>query len=190
LPSEANLKFLRLPRVCVATLMALCLAAGVPISGYFANATLASAASIPACSGANFWGGYVGSNGEAGSVTYTVALINDGHTTCRLSGYPTVDGYKNGHEYSLSNGHLKDAPYHITATNLAPRMSGVLVLMTAVDCNALNTGGQTSIQKETIAHTYENISIEFPNSTDRVYINGIDIDEACGLTSTQLGWQH
>lgn len=186
---RAKLMSRRLSRLCIAALTTLCLT-GIPVSSCFTTATSASAVSVPACSGANFWGGYVGSNGEAGSLVYTVAFINAGHTTCRLSGYPTVRGYKNGHEYSLKAGHLNDGPFDIMPTILAPQMSGALVLMTATDCNALNAGGQRSIQKDTVSHTYRDISIEFPKSTDQIYINGIDIDVACGLSSTQLGWQH
>lgn len=94
-------------RIFVVTmLLSLSYALGVPtvIAGSGASA---SASSVAACSGNDFWGGWVGQNGAAGTIIYNIAFINDGRTSCRLAGIPTVQGYKNGREYPLNAGHVK-----------------------------------------------------------------------------------
>jgi hypothetical protein len=170
--------------------MTLCLIAGTQVISDVANVRPASATSVSGCNSANFWGAYVYSSGEAGTLISTVALINVGHTACRLSGYPALVGYKDGKKYLLGPEHFRYAPFNISPTILTPRMSGVLLLSTSDSCAILNSGGQTRIRQEMSTHTYQNISIAFPDSTGPVYVNGIAIDVACGLGTTELGWQH
>jgi hypothetical protein len=64
-----------------------------------------------------------------------LAFINDGHKTCRLAGYPTIQGYRNGREYQLAAGHLKNQPFDFSPTIVAPRMSTEMVLTTSAVCN-------------------------------------------------------
>ena len=164
---------------------ALWFAVGIPSLGLGSGANLASASTIPVCIGSNFMGGWVGKNGATGTSIFDLAFINVGHDTCRLAGYPTIQGYR---EYPLSAGHLKDQPFDISATIVAPRMSGEMVLTTEALCNALNTGNQTAIKKVITNHTYT-VSVKFPHSNDPIYIYGLSIDVACGLNITGLGWR-
>jgi hypothetical protein len=177
---------LRIPPVSVAALLALSVAVGAPISGSFASAT--SASTVPLCGGTNFLGGWVGQNGAFGTSIYDLAFINDTHKTCRLSGYPTIQGYRNGHEYHLTAGHLRNQIFDLLPTVVAPRMSGEMVLTTSASCNALNSGNRTAINSVIAKNTYA-VSIEFPHSPDPIFIDGLSIDVACGLNITGVGWR-
>jgi hypothetical protein len=177
---------LRLPRVGVAALLALGVAVLIPTSGPFASE--ASASEIPLCGGQNFLGGWVGQNGATGTLIINLAFINDGHHTCRLAGYPTIQGYRNGHEYHLEAGHLKNQPFDILPTVVSPRMSGEMVLTTSESCNALNSGNRAAINRVIAKNTYS-VSVEFPHSSDPIFIDGLSIDVACSLNITGLGWR-
>lgn len=177
---------LRLSRLALAALMAVCVAVGVPI---FDSLTIAASASTaPPCGGKNFLGGWVGQNGATGTLIYDLAFINDGHGTCRLAGYPTIQGYRNGHEYRLAAGHLKSQLFDILPTVVAPRMSGEMVLTTSESCNALNGGNRTVINKVIANNTYS-VSIEFPYSKEPIFIDGLNIDVACSLNISGVGWR-
>ena len=174
--------------LAVTSISVLSFAFGIPSLDSGSNAVMASAAAIPSCSGNNFWGAWVGKNGATGTMIYEVAFINDGHTTCRLTGYPTIQGYRDGRKYSLAAGHLKDKLFNLTPTIVAPRMSGEMVFTTEDLCNALNTGGQTKIKRVISENSYT-VSVTFPHSHDPVYVNGLTLDVACGLETTGLGWR-
>ena len=177
---------MRLSAVLAAS--ALCFAFGIPSLGLGSTANVSSGATIPVCGGGNFVGGWVGRNGATGTSIMDLAFINDGHNTCRLTGYPTIQGYRNGREYTLAAGHLKDQPFDISPTIVAPRMSAEMVLTSSASCNALNTGNQTAIKKVIAKNTYT-VSVKFPHSNDAIYIYGLSIDVACGLNITELGWR-
>jgi hypothetical protein len=151
-------------------------------------AVAANAPKVAACNGNNFWAGLIGSSGASGNTFYTVALINEGHTTCRLAGYPTFHGMKDNRVFSIPAQHLNSQPFGISPTILAPRTSGELILTTGDVCDALITGGQMKIKKVMSENTYTNFSVTFPKSGVRVYVPGIDLDVACGLNTTELGW--
>lgn len=68
-------------------------------------------------------------------------------------------------------------------------MSGLLLRSTSDGCNALNVGGRPRIRKVIAKDTYTNVSIELPNSSDEIAINGLSVDIACGLEVSQLGWR-
>lgn len=180
------MKQLRLARAGIAALMGLGLAVGIPISGSFAS--VASASTIPPCDGNNFLGGWVGQNGATGTLIIDLAFINDGHSTCRLAGYPTIQGYRNGREFHLVAGHLKGQLFDVLPTVVAPRMSGEMVLTTSASCNALNTGSRTAINRVIAKNTYS-VSIEFPHSNYPIFIEGLSIDVACSLNVTEVGWR-
>lgn len=164
------------------------LAFGVPSLGVESIANVSSAATVPVCGGGNFVGGWVGRNGATGTSIMDLAFVNEGHNTCRLSGYPTVQGYRNGREYPLAVGHLKGQLFDISPTIVGPRMSAEMVLTTSDSCNALNTGNQTQINKVIAKNTYT-VSVKFPHSNDPIDIYGLNIDVACGLNVTELGWR-
>jgi hypothetical protein len=172
----------------VSVLSVASVALGAPTHGLGNSQVIAAASSLPVCNGDNFWGAWVGKNGATGTVIYDVAFINDGRSSCRLGGYPTIRGYRNGHEYALKAGHLKGQPFDLSSTIVAPRMSGEMVLTTQDECNALNTGGQAKIQSVISDNSYS-VSVTFPHSTGTVFINGLVLDVACGLNITNVGWR-
>lgn len=133
-------------------------------------------------------GGWVGQNGATGTSIYNLAFINDTHKTCRLAGYPTIQGYRNGREYHLAVGHLKGQLFDLLPTVVAPRMSGEMDLTTSASCNALNSGNRTAVKNIIAKNTYS-VSIEFPHSTYPIFIDGLSIDVACGLNITGVGWR-
>ncbi|HUY42652.1 MAG TPA: DUF4232 domain-containing protein [Acidimicrobiales bacterium] len=182
---------MRFPKVRLSAVFAasaLWLVVGIPSLGLGISANLASASTIPLCGGNNFVGGWVGVNGAGGTSIFDIAFINEGHNTCRLTGYPTIQGYRNTREYSLAVGHMKDSPFGISSTIVAPRMSAEMVLTTSALCDALNSGSRTAIEKVIAKNTYT-VSVKFPHSNDPIYIYGLSIDVACGLNSTQVGWR-
>jgi Protein of unknown function (DUF4232) len=149
---------------------------------------VASAATLPLCRGNNFLGGWVGQNGATGTFIIDLAFINDGHSTCRLAGYPTIQGYRNGREYPLVAGHLKSQLFDILPTVVAPRMSGEMIVTTSASCNALNSGSRAAINT-VIAHNTYSISVTFPHSRYPIFIDGLSVDVACGLNITGVGWR-
>jgi hypothetical protein len=167
---------------------ALWFAAGVPPLDAGGVANMTPASTIPFCGGENFVGGWVGQNGATGTSIEDLAFINDGHVTCRLAGYPTIQGYQNGLEYPLTAGHLKDQVFDISPTTLGPRMSAEMVLTTSASCNAMNSGNQTAIKKVIAKDTYT-VSVKFPHSNDPISIYGLNVNVACGLNITGLGWR-
>ena len=177
---------LRLLRFGVSAILALGLGVGITTLGTVSS--VASASTIPLCGGSNFLGGWVGQNGAGGTLIIDLAFINNSHETCRLAGYPTIQGYRNGREYHLVAGHINGRLFDIFPTVVAPRMSGEMVLTTSASCNALNSGSRTTINKVMAKNTYT-ISLEFPQSNVPIFINGLSIDVACGLNVTGLGWR-
>jgi hypothetical protein len=157
------------------------------ILGAGPDSAVASGSSIRACGGGSFWGAWVGKNGATGTNIYELAFINRGHTSCHLGGYPTVLGYRDGRGYALKAGHLNGKLFDLSPTVVGPRMSGEMVLTTRNDCNALNTGSRRQIEKVIDDNSYE-VSINFPHSTAAVIVYGLDVDVACGLNITELGW--
>jgi hypothetical protein len=162
---------------------------GMPLMGASAGLSSASASPIAPCSGSSLWAAYIGSAGATGNLIYTIALINVSHSACRLEGYPKLRGFRNSRWYWLPISQHGTYAGNLSPTILSPRMSGELLLSTADDCNALNTGGQTRIKKAMLANTYTNLSIELPDSDDDIFLTGLDIDIACGLEESQLGWR-
>jgi hypothetical protein len=166
-----------------------CIVVGVPMMNVGASVASASTPHIAPCKGNNLWGAYVGRGAATGHFIYTIALINVGHTTCKLSGYPNIQGIRDNRTYTLDVNKHGTFAGNLPSTVLSPRISGELLLSTADDCNALNTGGITKIDKVAAANTYTNLTIELPNSNGDVYLSGIKVDIACGLEISQLGWK-
>lgn len=160
----------------------------VPSLGLAGGAKVAFAATIPRCGGANFVGGWVGKNGATGTSTVELAFVNQGHQTCRLGGFATIQGYRNGREYPLAAGHLKSQVFDISPTIVGPQMSGEMVITTSGLCNALNSGNRSDINRVIAKNTYT-VSVKFPHSNTAVDIFGLHIDVACGLNISAVGWR-
>ncbi len=172
----------------IAVATGLCLLSGVPTIGHVGAPGPASASTPATCSGGDFVGGWVGKNGATGTSIFVVAFVNEGRTTCRLAGYPTIQGYRDGRRYPLHAQHITSQPFGLSPTVVGPQMSGELVLTTSGLCNALNSGGRAKINSEIADNTYA-VSVEFPHSNDPIYIYGLNLDVACGLDVTGLGWR-
>jgi hypothetical protein len=165
------------------------LAVGLPMIGVGASASYASHAQPAPCSGTNLWAGLVGSNGAGGTSFYNIAFINVGHTSCRLFGYPKIEGTRGNVTHELPAVHENVADVNLAPTVLAPRMAGELMLATGSECNALNTGGRIKINKVITANTYTFFTFDLPNSAGSVIVQGLSLDTACGLDISQLGWR-
>lgn len=177
----------RLPiRFAVASLclMAACLVCNL-------NEGTASAVTSPVapCQGSQLWGAYISTGAATGNYIYNIALINVGHTTCRLSGYPEIQGVREGHTYNLHVAKHGTFAGNLAPTILTPRMSGELILSTADNCNSLNTGGIAKIDKIAAANTYSNLTLKLPDAAGNVYLSGFKVDIACGLDVSRLGWK-
>jgi len=170
-------------------LTAFCIVVGVPMMSVETSVASSSTPHVAPCKGGNLWGAYLGYGAATGHFIYTIALINVAHTTCKLSGYPKIQGIRDKRTYTLHVSKHGTFAGNIPSTVLSPRMSGELLLSTADDCNALNTGGTTKIDKVAAANTYTILTIELPNSTGVVNVTGIKVDIACGLEISQLGWR-
>lgn len=91
--------------------------------------------SVPACKGSNLIAAFAYSNVYAGAVI-TVAVVNVGTSACRLNGYPKLLGVREGHEYAIANVIHGTQDVNLRPANLAPRVSGALILDTPLGCNA------------------------------------------------------
>jgi hypothetical protein len=170
-------------------LVAVGLAVGLPVLSFGANESSASPVQPAPCSGKSLSAGLVGSNGAGGTSFYDIALINVGRTSCRLSGYPKIEGTKGDETHELPTVHENVADLNIAPTILAPRMAGEIVLATDSECNALNSGGRVKITKAIAANTYTFLTFDLPDSAGSVIVQGLSLDVACGLGISQLGWK-
>ncbi len=171
----------------ISTVCALVIVIAVPSFTIAGLSNAAFASNVPRCGGVNFVGGWVGKNGATGTSIFELAFVNDGHLTCRLAGYPTIQGYRNGHQYPLKTGHLKGAIFLVHPTVVRPQMSAEMVVTTSGLCPALNSGNRANINKVIADNTYT-LSVKFPESNTAIPIYGLDVDVACGLNVTALGW--
>jgi hypothetical protein len=171
----------------LASLFVTAMAALVPtVEG--SSVTVASASTAPPlCQGGWLWAAYQGSAGTTGNIIYSIDIINDTHHTCRLAGYPTIQGYRDGAPHNVPLAHHGTYAGNLRPTVLTYRMSGLLLMSVSDECNAANTGGQTKIRRLAAAHTYTNLTLGFPGGGS-VQVNGITLDTVCGLDVSQLGW--
>ena len=169
-------------------LASLSVAIAAPMIGNGNYVASASTTNVPLCEGSKLWGAYVGTGAATGNFVYTLALINVGHTTCRLEGYPRILGQRDNRTHTLPISKHGTWAGNLRPTVLSPRMSGQLLLSTADNCNALNTGTTKSINRVMAANTYSNLTIQLPDSKGDVYVYGFKVDIACGLEISQLGW--
>ena len=166
----------------------MCLSVAAPMATLSDSSAVASAGRIALCRGNNLWGAYAGTGAATGNFIYNIALINVGHTTCRLTGYPQIQGVKDGRTYTLPISKHGTFAGNLTSTVLSPRMSGELLLSVADNCDALNTGSRRAINQVAAANTYTDLTIKLPGATGDVYVTGFKVDIACGLEVSRLGW--
>ena len=167
----------------------LCLTIAAPLAT-FANAPAsASTSRIALCRGNNLWGAYIDTGATTGNFIYNIALINVGHVSCRLTGYPRIQGVKGDRTYALPISKHGTFAGNLISTVLSPRMSGELLLSVADNCNALNTGSTSAISKVAAANTYSDLTIKLPGALGDVYLSGFKVDIACGLDVSRLGWR-
>jgi hypothetical protein len=164
-----------------------CLVAGATITS-IGTAASATNSQVPLCTGSDLLGAYAGYGAATGNFIYDVVLINVGHTSCRLNGYPTIQGINGGRTFNLHISKHGTFAGNLLPTELSPRMSGRLLLSTADNCNALNLGGTSEIERVAAAHTYSHVSIRLLGSALEVDVPGLTIDVACGLEVSRMGW--
>jgi hypothetical protein len=181
-------KFSSIRKVSVIAGSVFLLAVGLPFLGTVSGEPPAAATSVPSCRGNDFLGAWVGKNGATGTSIFQVAFINNGPAACRLAGYPTIQGYRNGRQYPLKAEDIEGQEFQLSPTIVARRMSGEMFITTSALCNPLNTGGQSTIKKE-IARTTYSVSVKFPHSDYPVDVYGLHLTIACSLDITQLGWR-
>jgi len=166
----------------------LCLTVAAPMADFGNSPVSASTSRIALCRGTNLWGAYVATGAATGNFIYTIALINVGDTTCRLTGYPKIQGVKDDRTYDLPISKHGTFAGNLGSTVLSPRMSGELLLSVADNCNALNTGSTSAINKVAATNTYSDLTIKLPGAAGDVYVTGFKVDIACGLDVSRLGW--
>ena len=165
-----------------------CGVGGATITSVGASAS-ATNSPAPLCTGSELLGAYAGFGAATGNFIYNVVVVNVGHTSCRLGGYPKVLGVKGNRTYTLPISKHGTFGGNLVPTVLSPRMSGRLLLSTADNCNALNIGGISKIKRVAAAHTYSQLSIKLLGSAVVVSIPGLTIDITCGLEVSELGWR-
>ena len=165
-----------------------CLTVAAPMATLANSPASGSTSRISLCRGNNLWGAYVATGAATGNFIYTIALINVGHTTCRLAGYPKIQGVKDDRTYDLPIRKHGTFAGNLVSSVLSPRMSGELLLSVADNCNALNTGSTSAINKVAATNTYTDLTIKLPGATGDVYVSGFKVDVACGLEVSRLGW--
>ena len=168
-------------------LTVLCLVAGATITSVGTPAS-ATNRQVPLCTGTDLLGAYAGFGAATGNFIYDVLLINVSHASCRLNGYPSVQGMKGNRSFTLDISKHGTFAGNLLPTDLSPRMSGRLLLSTADNCNALNIGSTSQIQRVAAAHTYSHLTIKLRGLAVEVDIPGLTIDIACGLEVSQMGW--
>jgi hypothetical protein len=68
-------------------------------------------------------------------------------------------------------------------------MSDEPLLSTADNYNALNAGDRGRIKKISSINAHTGLNIELPDGAGAVPVTGIDIDIACELEVSNLGWR-
>ena len=185
---------MRTPRwtlVTVSVLAASCALGSVLITsqvGAQGRAPSQESRAIPECRGRALVGLSLGSGAGLGNVVNAVGVVNVGKTSCRLGGYPGLEGTRLGHAYTLVVSH---GTYfgNLSPTVLAPRVVGALLLATGDGCPALNQPNQDAVRAEIAAHTFTGVVIELPLHDGFVHVNGVRFDTACGFSSSRLGWR-
>jgi hypothetical protein len=148
------------------------------------NPTAASATGVdvPPCDGSNLVGAFVNNQVGMGHVVTTIAMTNVGRKTCALGGYPALVGLRGTNEYKLRvTGHGTYGG-NLRPTNLAPRMSGALIVSTGDLC------GQTyGVLPQ--SWIYSGMIVVLPKNRGTVRVPDVPFDTTCGVFVSQLGWR-
>jgi hypothetical protein len=137
---------------------------------------------VAPCEGSNLVGSFVSNQVGTGHVVTTVAITNVGREACALGGYPTLFGLRGPSQYKLRiTGHGTYGG-NLRPTNLAPRMSGALIVSTGDLCGP--TYGVIPASQ-----TYSGMIVVLPKSAGTVRILGAPFDSTCGVYVSQLGWR-
>lgn len=131
--------------------------------------------------GTNLIGAFAYSNYYAGGALFTIAVVNVGTLTCQLRGYPKLSGIRDGHQYAFANVGHGTQDVSLQPAILTPRMSGALVLDTALGCNA-------DEYPSSVSHQYTGVVILLPHNSGHVKVVGVPLYVPCGLWESQLGW--
>lgn len=160
----------------VATLSCLLFIASSP------TAVSATGVAVPPCDGSNLVGAFVSNQAGMGHVVTTIAITNVGRKTCALGGYPSLVGIRGTKEFRLRvTGHGTYGG-NLRPTNLAPRMSGALIVSTGDLCGP--TYGVLPPSQ-----IYSGMIVVLPKNGGTVRVPDVSFDTTCGLTVSQLGWR-
>jgi Protein of unknown function (DUF4232) len=142
----------------------------------------ATGAAPPSCQGSNLAGTLVRTAVATGHVVSTIAITNVGPRTCLLGGFPTLVGLRGSARFDLHvTGHDSyDGNLH--PTDLAPRMSGALIVSTGDLCGP--TYGVIPPSQ-----TYSGMIVVLPKDEGTVQVPAVTFDTTCGLVVSQLGWR-
>lgn len=118
----------------------------------------------------------------------TVIVLTNTGPTCRLSGYPDLEGETTTRRWQPLRVHKVGTDFgDLNAANIGPGRSGLLLLGTSGACNALNTSSQSQVAATERAFTYRAIRILLPRHQGVVDVNGVSLDVVCGLDESHLG---
>jgi hypothetical protein len=117
-----------------------------------------------------------------------IGILNVGETSCRLGGYPGLEGVRDHHLSHLHITGLGTYSGNLEPVVLAPRITGALIVGTEDACPALNNPNQHKVAATAAAHTYTNLYVVLPDHGGSVLVRGAKIDTACGLWVSRLGW--
>jgi len=145
----------------------------------------ASTKSVELCHGYQLVGAVVRTGIWTGNLDTLVFITNASDSTCRLEGYPTLVGVRDNHRYPLQVTSHDVMATGLVPVTLKPRMSGAIIFGTGDACALLN---QVDIGAIAAAHTYPSLVMTLPNNGGMITVLGVNLDTACYLSETQLGW--
>jgi len=146
----------------------------------------ASARSVPSCHGSQLVGEVVRTGVWTGNLDTLVFVTNASNSTCRLEGYPLLIGLRGNHRYALRVTSHDVVANGLAPVTLAPRMSGAIIFGTGDACPLLNQIDNGAVAA---AHTYPDVVMTLPNGGGTITVLGVNLDTACYLSETQLGWR-
>jgi hypothetical protein len=150
------------------------------------TASASAATQVESCHGNQLVGVFVRTGVWTGNLDTLIFVSNVSDSTCRLGGYPTLFGVRDGHRYRLHVTSHQVLSNDLAPTTLKPRMSGALIIGTGDACSVLNQTGHAAVAA---AHTYTGLVLMLPDNGGVITVLGMKLDTACYLSETQLGWR-
>jgi hypothetical protein len=146
------------------------------------NVAKATGVPIPRCEGTNLVGAFVNNQVATGHVVTTIAITNNGRQVCELGGYPSLIGLRGSRKYNIRvNGHGTYGG-NLRTAELAPRMSGALIVSTGDLCGP--TYGVIPPSQ-----IYSGMMLVLQKNAGTVQVLGVHFDTTCGVYVSQLGWR-